>query len=795
MLILALGVGVNAAMFSLLDRVFFRAPSGIQRPAEIRRLYASVRSGGGYVTSHVPYPWVRAARDAADHDAGLAAYSQPDSVLVRDGGRRIAATESFVTAAYFSTLGVRAARGRLFAPAESDIAVPVPVAVISDAFWARAYGRDPAVLGRAVKIGPQRYTIVGIAPPEFTGIDLDAVDIWAPASMYGPADGVDPRSPWYSTYQSSFDMIARVRSVAEATRLRATTQSALRPVRVEHFLFDSTLAVLDGPIVQALGPMPRPAEVAVAIRVAGVSAIVLLIVVANVTNLLLLRTHRRRREIAVRRALGVSRIRLFQQMTAESVSLAMLGGIAAVILTAWAQLALRRLFFPGSHWAGGAIDARAVAFALVISVGIGVGAGTATTAGLVRDDDLAAPLKAGMKSGAYRSSRSRSILLALQTALCVVLLVGAGLFLRSLDAVRSIGTGFHATDQFFASPVYDEPVAHRSETVAAIPGIVERLRSVDGVVAVGSSSVAPLTGISFNDVWVEGRDSTYKLTGRHFATTLAVSPGFFAATGLPMLRGRDFANTDSRTAPRVAVVSAQMALDLWPHESAIGKCLFIGAREAPCATIVGIVGDARRMRVIEDPGPHYYTAVDQTPQFPASVVAVRARPDRIASVMHESEGIFRRALPAMVGLRTRTFDSIIEPQLRPWRLGATLFTDLGVLALVVAGIGVYSVIAYGVSHRTHEMGVRLALGATRRDIVDLVLADGLRVVAIGTAVGIGTSLLLGRAVASLLFGVLPDDLGVLIGAATVLAIAGSLACLGPGIRAARIDPMAALRAD
>jgi predicted permease len=797
-LILGLGVGVNTAMFALLDRIFVRMPEGVERPEGIRRLYLSMAvntSTGGerYVMRGIPYPWFRAARDAAGSSIAMAGYTSPDSVLIRDGNARIPARQVLVVDDYFRALGVRAQRGRFFAANELDIAVRTPVAVLSDAFWERAYHRDPAVVGRRMKIGADQYTIIGIAAPNFTGIDLDAADLWSPGNLYDAA-GSGTNLPWYQTFQSSFRVIARPDAQGDEQRLLATMQNVIRAMPLKNFVHDSTLAVLPGPIVEALGPAKRDAELTIATRVAGVSALVLVIVIANITNLMLLRALRRYREIAVRRALGVSKGRLAQQMAVEGLCIAVLGAGVAVAMSIWTQTALRRLFFPEAHWSSSPLDTRPVVFALAVSLGIGLLVGIAPAFGAFRDD-LAASLKAGMKNTAYRRSRVRNALLALQAALCVVLLVGSGLFMRSLDAVRSIGTGFTGNTQFFASAVFDEPAAHRAEAIAAIPRIVEQLRLNPDVEAVGAASMTPMYGFGFGEVYIGGRDSTYRPSGKRFPTMTAVSPGFFAAAGLPLLEGRDFAAADGKDAPRVAIVSAMMAQDAWPNESPLGKCLYVGDRSAPCSVVIGVVANAHRMRLIEEAGPSFYTAVAQTDRMPATVVTVRGRPGHVAAAMRAAEAVFRSALPASVGVRTRTFDSITERELRPWRLGTTLFTALGVLALLVGAIGVYSVIAYGVSQRTHEMGIRIALGALRADILNLVLADALAVIGCGLAAGLAIALLLGKTVSSLLFGVTANDAAVLIAAGTILAVVAATACLIPGWRASRIDPVTTLRSE
>lgn len=794
-IILGLGIGVNAAMFSILDRVFMRQPEGVVHPTEIRRLFTNVRvrdmngNDGRHVSYGLPYPYLTTALAVADPSIGLAAYTGLDSILLRSGRDRIPARRVLVTDNYFSTLGVTARYGRLFAPSEYALASPTPLAVISDALWERGFHRDPSVLGRVVKIAEKTFTIVGVATPGFAGIDLDAADVWSPANNF-EGHGTEP---WYRTFQAQMQIFGRVPTAAAETRLIAATQTVFRPMRVEHWMQDSTLRVVTGPMLQALGPIERGGDLLVTLRIAGVSLMVLLIVVANVLNLLLLRAQRRRREIAVRRALGVSRGRLLHQTTVESLLLALIGGTIAVLFAIWTDAALRHVVFPDAHWVGRSISGRTVLFVAALSIAIGFVGGLTPLLGAFREE-LAGELKAGMNNGGYRGSRTRNALVALQAALCVVLLVGAGLFARSLDAVRGIGTGFAGTTQFFANAQYDEPATHYKDIEPVMPQVLDRIQALPDVEAVGATSIAPLYGFSWTDIFVQGRDSTYKLDGEHFATVSEVTPGFFGAVGLRIIAGRAFSAADSRDAPRVAVVSATMAHDLWPNESALGKCLYLDKRDAPCSTVIGVAADARRMRIIERAGSHFYAPSAQRGSA-ARTVVVRARDGHVASAIRETEAILRQYLPAMAGMRIQTFDSLTERELRPWRLGRTLFMALAGLALVVAAIGVYAVIAYGAAQRTREVGIRLALGARTADVVDLILGDGLRVIAIGIAIGLGLALAFGYTVRSLLFGIEPNDLSVLIGSATILCIVGATASLVPGLRAARIDPNIALRAE
>jgi predicted permease len=408
--------------------------------------------------------------------------------------------------------------------------------------------------------------------------------------------------------------------------------------------------------------------------------------------------------------------------------------------------------------------------------------------------DLAESLKAGMRQGAYRSSRLRAVLLAVQTGLSVVLLVGAGLFTRSLNNVRSIGIGYETDNRILLHPEFDDALPHDTELRSRFPEAAARLRQIDGIRAVGYAYRVPIGGAMFRLILLPGRDSVPQLPGDYGPSISSVSPDFFKASGLPLKSGREFSDDDRADAPRVAIVGESMARLYWPGESGLGKCIMILKRDAPCTRVVGVASDAHRRSIVEATIAQFYVPLAQTPFAPHELI-VQTQAGMGPATVHAAEQILRSVGLPITGLTARTFESILEPELRPWRLGATLFTALSALALVVAAIGVYSVVAYSSSQRTHEMGVRIALGAQRRDILDLVLGDGLRVVVIGIIAGVVTALLLGRFVASLMFGVVPADLAVLIGATCVLCVAASIACLIPGLRASAVDPSSALRTD
>jgi predicted permease len=799
-LTLGLGVGVNGAMYSLLSRLFFVPPSGVARPEQVRRVYATFTQSNGRITiPRLQYPQYAAMRAAVDSSIALGIFEPSDSVTMRDGNRRIPTRVSYVNRDFFTILGVRTAVGRSFAAEEDHVETPAPVMVIGDALWRRAFDADPSVLGRKVVIGSRLITIIGVAPPGFTGIDVDANEAWLPANMYEGGGGL-AGAAWYEACCASFRVIARPANAGEDEQITTAATNAVRPVRVRGWVYDSTIVIRTGPILEALGPAEPTSDMRVAMRIASVVVLVLLIAVADVTNLLLLRAAARGREIAVRRALGVSRGRLFEQLAVEAVIVALAGGLVALLFATWAGTALRRLVLPSVHFANPVLDGRVILFVITASVLLGLLTASAPTLEATRRDVLSV-LRSGTTHVSRRGGRLQSILLATQAALCVILLVGAGLFLRSFDNVASIGTGYETSNRIFLQPQFDDPSAHRREVAQALPILAERLRSVDGVEDVAFMNTPPIMGNAFRPMFLPGHDTLPQLVGGLAGpSTATISPGYFRTVGLSVVAGRDFTADDRQGTQPVAIVSRRLAQLYWPGENPIGKCIVMDKRDGPCTQVVGVAADAHRNSILEAPGTQYYLPIfqrgDSSRLFDAPryfVAYVRA--GRAGAIVHAADAILRSLTTDLLMVSVRPFDTANDRELRPWKLGATLFTGLGVLALLVAAVGVYSVVAYGVSNRAHEMGVRLALGARPSNIVDLVVGDGLRVVGIGVGVGIGASLLLGRVIQSLLFGIDARDVSVHIVASIVLIVVGTVACLVPAWRAARVNPVDALRAE
>ena len=789
---IALGVGANTALFAVLDRIFLQSPAGVASPSDVRRLYIDARDDGAtrMIYDSYPYPQFRAIRAAVDSSIPLAAYTEPNSTSLVRGDLRIPVRQSRVTTEYFSSLGVRPQRGRFFIDEENRIETPTPVAVLSDAAWRRIFDGAPAILGRTISIDFRPFTVVGIAAPGFTGADLDAVDVWLPANTY-PARRAD--RVWYETFQSSFRIVARVTNPGTERHVLDAGGIAYRSVRMKGFGFDTTANLRSGPIIRSIGPAKLQQEIVIATRVAGVAGIILIIACANVANLLLVRATRRRREIAVRRALGASASRLFAQLVTESLLLSAIASGATVLVAAYGATALRRLLLPSVQWSRSAIDWRATLFSIGVALVVGIIAALAPATHAPKQY-LTERLKSGGRDGAVDRSRMRATLLSLQAALSVVLVIGATLFLRSLGNVRGIDLGVDPTSSAYALPLFETTDFPPAVLGAGLEEVATRLREAPGIDAIATASTPPMRGYSAGSLFLPDRDSTPRLGRDGFPAYVSVSPSFFRASGTSILEGRDFTASDRSNNTTVVIVNKTMARVFWPGRSALGQCLIVGQRTNPCSLVVGIVADAHRMNVIETPAMQYYLPLPSSGKG-AEVLVLRNASGASSRVTKLVGDELKRQFPTMTTPRVRSLADAIESEFRPWKLGAKLFTAFGVLAVLVAAVGVFSVVSYNVTQRAHEMGVRIALGAQTGDMLSLVLGGSIRSVSIGIGVGMVIALVLGRLIESLLFDVSARDPWAFAAATVILCVIAIAASTAPAFRAARTDPMQALRAD
>jgi predicted permease len=527
----------------------------------------------------------------------------------------------------------------------------------------------------------------------------------------------------------------------------------------------------------------------VALWIAGVASIVLLIACANVANLLLARALFRRRELALRMALGASRARLIAQLLTESLILGTLGGVAGVAAAQWGGAILRSLFLSEAGRTDVVRDVRTLAFAGISALIAGLLTGLVPAFQAGRQS-LAPTLKAGVREGTYQRSRTRTVLLVLQGALSVLLLVGAGLFVRSLHNVRTLRLGFDVAPVLYIHPNPRGLKLSTSEATQLTRRLVEEAASMPEVVSAARGISVPFWSTEGERFYVPGVDSIARF-GRF--TMQMASARYFETMGTRIVRGRGILESDRADAALVAVVSEGMADAVWPGQDALGKCLMLDSRSALCRTVVGVAENIQQNSLTEMQKLQFYVSIDQLRPEEA-ILFVRTR----GNAADHAESVRRRLQPLMPGagyVSVMPMRDILDPRQRSWQLGATMFVVFGGLALVLAAIGLYSVIAYTVAQRTQEIGVRIALGARARDVVRLVLGEGVRFAVVGIALGGGVALWASRWVGPLLFSVSPKDPAVYVIVAVVLLATAIVASALPAMRASRVDPNVALRAE
>jgi len=792
--ILALGIGANGAMFGVVDKLLLQGPEQVREPERVMRLYSTVRGRSGPETTaifgYVTYSLL--ARGARTLD-GVAAYQVNDGYLGR-GAESQPIVMGRATTSFFHVLGTRPALGRFFTAAEDDPSAPERVAVIDYGLWQRMFGGEDRALGATILLRDEPYIVIGVAPRGFTGVGLSRVDVWTPLSHMG--SGMDPgwQTAWWWT---SIRVIGRLKpgvtaalAGEDATAVHANGYTgddrALREAR------------------QTFAPLTytdegrEPGTISVARWLMAVSAIVLLIACANVVNLLLARSSRRHREIAIRQALGAGRGRLARLLFAEGMLLAATAFGASLAVAYVLGGLLRATLLTDVAWTSPTLDARVLAASAAIALAAGLLVGVFPALQSSRGD-LGASLNAAARIGGGKRSRLRAGLTLAQAALSVVLLLGAGLFVRSVRELDALPLGIDA-DRILAVPVNPPRPPSEGRTGAwqgsraeFLARMLERVRREPGVERAAISIGVPFGSFYGVAFFIPGRDSLPPLPGGS-PRIHGVGEDYFATAGTPILRGRAFTVSDHSGSERVVVVSERIARSYWPGEDALEKCIIVWKKTEPCARVVGIAANTFTREVSEQPGLQYYVPLEQVQFGGRPTILVRPTGDPALLVAP-----LRRALlevdPTMAYLDIRTLRERIDPQLGPWRLGMTVFTLFGVLAALVAAAGLYGLAAYLVTTRTHEIGVRMALGATSARVGREVVSLSVTMAAIGIALGLIAALVTGRFLEPLLFHTSARDPVVMIAVGVAMLALACVAALVPALRAARIAPAMALRSD
>ena len=796
---LALGIGANAAMFGIVDRLLFRPPPLLKSPETAHRIYLyqtfrgkeRASSGGQYARFKDIERWTSKFSEVAGYT------NRELAVGVGDAAREMRI--GIVSANFFSFFDAPPALGRYFLASEDQPPEGTPVVVLSDAMWQTQYGERRDVLGEKIQIGPTIYTIIGVAPKGFVGLWPDQPPAaFIPITSYAAGTGFKPRTGnWWTTYSWGWMsvIVRRKPGVSIEAANADLTQAFVRSYQAQIAEQPRSTPIelarphgMAGSILAERGP--NASSVAkVATWVGGVSVLVLLIACANVANLLLARALRRRREIALRLALGVSRWRLLSQLLTESVVLALLGGVAGLLVAHWGGALLRAGLFQKSEAAAGLRDPRTIAFATLAALAVGLLTGLAP-AFQARRADLTQDLRAGAREGTYGRSRLRIALLVFQGALSVVLLVGAGLFVRSLRNVEGVRLGYDVDPVTMVNLNMRGVKVDSAQMVALRLRLLDAARRIPGVERASLQTSMPFWSMWSNSLYVEGIDTVGKL-GQFDLN--AVSEDYFKTMGTRIIRGRGISDHDIENAPKVVVVSDAMGKVLWPGKDPIGQCIRMGSDTTPCITVVGIAENIKEQSLSADSGYYYYLpAMQFNPNNGGLFVRTRGEADRMKETLRRE---LQKVMPGASYVTVTPLTEILGGVTRSWHLGATMFVAFGFLALVLAAVGLYSVIAYNVQQRTHELGVRVALGAQVQDVVRLVVTDGLRLAIAGVAIGGAVALWAGKFVKDLLFEVSPRDpvvFGVVVTTLVLVAIAASWI---PARRASRVDPNVALRAE
>ncbi|MBI4503793.1 MAG: ABC transporter permease [Gemmatimonadetes bacterium] len=798
---LGLGIGANAAMFGIVDRLLFRPPALMKHPETAHRVYFYQTFRGKENTGGSgQYVRYRDLVKFTKSFSGLAGYSQRDlAVGVGEAARErhIGA----VSATFFDFFDAPPVAGRYFTEAEDQPPSGASVAVISYAMWRTDYGGRRDVLGSTIQIGPVVYTIIGVAPRGFVGLWPDKPPAaFIPITSYASAAFVGfirDGSNWWETYSLGWmsTIVRRKPGVSRETANADLTNAFLQSYEAQRIEQKGVTPAsithphaIAGSILAERGPNASNVS-KVATWVGGVSVIVLLIACANVANLLLSRALHRRREIALRLVLGVTRGRLISQLLTESTVLALLGGVAGVFIAHWGGAALRAFLLEKSEAAAGFRDPRTLLFAGGAALIVGLLSGLAPVL-QARRADLTGDLKAGAREGTYGRSRTRIVLLLLQGALSVVLLVGAGLFVRSVRNVQAIPLGYDVDPILVVGLNMRGVTLDSARAVELRQRLRETAKRIPGVENASLQAAIPFWSTTSFGLYVDGIDTVSRLG--QFDLNM-VSSEHFATLGTRILRGRGIQETDVAGAPKAVVVSEAMGKVLWPGKDPIGQCLRVIADTLPCTYVVGIAENIKEQSLGTDSGYYYYLSIaQQNPRRGGLFVRTRGDGHRYAETVRRR---LQQEMPAASYVTITPFADIIGSQKRSWRLGATMFVAFGGLALVLAAIGLYSVIAYNVAQRTHELGVRVALGARMGDLVRLVVTDGLRLAGIGVGVGAAIALWAGKWVTPLLFQVSPKDPTVFLFVTLTLAAVAVLASWIPVLRASRVDPNVVLRSE
>jgi predicted permease len=792
---LSLGIAVNTSTFSVINGFMLR-PMPVPQPEQIAVL--GLQQAGEHSLQKFSYPDYVDLRDQSTSFGDIIAYRITLGDLAT-GNRGDHCIVTRVTGNYFSTLGVQPALGRLILPTEGQTPGADPIIVLGYSYWQKRFAGDKDVLGKHVEMNRRPVTIVGVAPKEFHGTySIVDSDVYIPLSAnISMTDETQVQDTWTKRSNRSLSLMVRLKPGVTLKQAQASLNVVAQRLAQQHPDPDKGIAVFAFPENLARpDPDPDNSLPAVAAAFMALAALVLLVACFNVTNVLLVRATSRQREMAIRAALGAGRSRLVRQYLTESLLLAFLGAAGGMLLSFWAtrylstislgtDLPLQFNFIP---------DARVYFFALAAALLTGVIVGVFPALRVARRDVSSVLHEGGRgSSDGRRRQFARGSLVVAQVAGSLVLLIVAGLFIRSLGKAQTINLGFNPSHVLDFSVDVQQIGYQEVQGRAFYRDLESRLRALPGVVSVAQAFTVPLGVMSAsNPVTIEGHTLEAGQQPPSVDSNM-VSPSYFDTLRIPVHRGRTFTDADDEKTVSVAIINQTMAKQFWPGQDPLGKRFSTKGSIGPFIEVVGVVQDGKYKGVVEDPQPHFYFPLSQS-YMPLRTFHIRTSvPPETLSAQLQSQ--VRELAPTLPISELQTLDQALQGinGFLLYRLGAQMTGTMGLLGLILAVVGVYSVASYSATQRTHEIGIRMAIGATPRDILKMVLRQGFGIVGIGVIVGLAAAFASTRLLADLFYGVKPSDPLTFAAVASLLLGVALLACWIPARRATRVSPLIALR--
>ena len=788
-LTIAIGIGATTTIFSVVNSVLLRPPPGIQNANELVKPHRIAEDGSSY--HEISYPSFLEYKTAESGLTDLAAMAITAVGFENDEARETVMA-LFVSHNFFGLLGVRPALGRLFLAEEDDPNNGTLTAVLSHSLWTRRFGADSSIVGRTVRMNRHTMTIVGVTQEGFRGPNaIIAAGVWLPIGVAPAFDDDYDMASFDATWLNAIGRRAEGVSIDRVEEALNVVSSNLRATYPE-------TSVDYGVDVEPFGPIGRQAMLAAAafsIFLFVASGTILLIASVNVGGMLLARASRRGKEMALRLALGARRSRVVRQLITESTMLFCLGGAGGLLITVYATrlIASYELPFDVPLVLDFAPDARALVFSMAVALITGLIFGLAPALQVTKPD-LNTTLKADSMASSSTRSRLRSVFVVAQVAGSALLLLGAGLFARGLARVQDVDLGFEPAGlHALSSEMGLQGNYTNADAVRLFNEVTQRALALPQVESAGLIDLPPVT--------LGGRSTPYAIVGREpvdendrpLTESSRISPGLMETMRIPVIQGRTFTSTDGEDAPLVAIVNETLALREWPGESPLGKRIQLHSPEDPALEIVGVARNGKYRSLSEEPRAMVYVPYEQNPSTEMVVlVRLRSGTETIAPVLRD---IVHDIQPDLLIDANTAYENFMGIALLPSRAAAIVTTVFGIIGLGLAALGLYGILAYTVTQRTREIGIRMALGAEERSVRTMVMSDGVKLAGIGLTIGVLIALAVTRLLRGLLNGLSPTDPITFCSIALILTFVALAASYIPARRATRTDPIDALRTD